>query len=243
MKIDINNMDNSEKNRILEMHKKHGHSISEQNAVMNDRLPPEFRDNGDRVGTPGLFDDAEASKYSFKIPKTITLGKTLFKNGVAEIDRNNPEYKEAISALKQFSSQDTISIVGGASDVGTKEGYNNPKLAMLRATNFIKAAKSDGVTAQMNPTGKVGTATEKNSPQAEAEQFVKIDFTTAGGFKGVEGRDVTSVDKKLGGRGIETGGGGGGSPKFKMCLGDLTGTEYTELLKKFKSRVKSRGIQ
>ena len=95
----------------------------------------------------------------------------------------------------------------------------------------------------MIPNGKVGTATEKNSPQAEAEQFVKIDFTTAGGFKGVEGRDVTSVDKKLGGREIETGGGGGGSQKFKMCLGDLTGTEYMELLKRFKNKIKSRSVQ
>ena len=241
MKIDINNLDNSEKNRILEMHKKHGYSLSEQNAVMSDKLPPGFGD--ERVGTPGLFDDSEASAYKFKIPETLTLGKALFKNGIAEINRNNPEYKNAINALKKFSNTDEISITGGASDVGTKEGYNNSKLAMLRATNFIKAAKSDGVTAQMIPNGKVGTATEKNSPQAEAEQFVKIDFTTAGGFKGVEGRDVTAVDKKIGGRSIETGGGGGGSQKFKMCLGDLTGTEYTELLKKFKNRVKSRGIQ
>ena len=243
MKIDINNLDNSEKNRILEMHKKHGHSLSEQNAVLNDKLPPQFRDDGDRVGTPGLFDDSEASAYKFKIPETLTLGKALFKNGIAEINRNNPEYKNAINALKKFSNTDEISITGGASDVGTKEGYNNSKLAMLRATNFIKAAKSDGVTAQMIPNGKVGTATEKNSPQAEAEQFVKIDFTTAGGFKGVEGRDVTSVDKKLGGREIETGGGGGGSQKFKMCLGDLTGTEYMELLKRFKNKIKSRSVQ
>ena len=239
MKIDINNMDNSEKNRILEMHKKHGHSISEQNAVMSDKLPPGFGD--DRVGTPGLFDDSEASAYKFKIPETLTLGKALFKNGIAEIDRNNPEYKNAINALKKFSNTDEISITGGASKVGAKEGFNNERLALLRASNFIKAAKSDGVTAILNPSSKVGEATVKNSPQAEAEQFVRINFTTAGGFKGVEGRDVTAVDKKIGGRSIETG--GGGSQKFKMCLGDLTGTEYTELLKKFKNKVKSRNIQ
>ena len=239
MKIDINNMDNSEKNRILEMHKKHGHSISEQNAVMSDKLPPGFGD--DRVGTPGLFDDSEASAYKFKIPETLTLGKALFKNGIAEINRNNPEYKNAINALKKFSNTDEISITGGASKVGAKEGFNNERLAMLRASNFIKAAKSDGVTAILNPSSKVGEATVKNSPQAEAEQFVRINFTTAGGFKGVEGRDVTAVDKKIGGRSIETG--GGGSQKFKMCLGDLTGTEYTELLKKFKNKVKSRNIQ
>lgn len=239
MKTNINNLDNSEKNRILEMHKKHGHSILEQNAVMSDKLPPGFGD--ERVGTPGLFDDSEASAYKFKIPETLTLGKALFKNGIAEIDRNNPEYKNAINALKKFSNTDEISITGGASKVGAKEGFNNERLAMLRASNFIKAAKSDGVTAILNPSSKVGEATVKNSPQAEAEQFVRINFTTAGGFKGVEGRDVTAVDKKIGGRSIETG--GGGSQKFKMCLGDLTGTEYTELLKKFKNKVKSRGIQ
>ena len=241
MNLDINNLDNSEKNRILEMHKKHGYSLSEQNAVLNDKLPPQFRDNGDRVGTPGLFDDAVPSDYKFKIPKTITLGKTLFKNGIAEIDRNNPEYKKAINDLKKFSSTDEISITGGASKVGSKEGFNNEKLAMLRASNFIKAAKSDGVTAILNPSGNVGDATVKNSPEAEAEQYVKINFTTAGGFKGVEGQDVTAVDKKIGGREIETG--GGGSNKFKMCLGDLTGAEYMELLKRFKNKIKSRSIQ
>jgi hypothetical protein len=243
MKNLFNNIDSSEKDRILEMHKKNGYSLSEQNAVLNDRLPPQFRDNGDKIGTPGLFDDSVPSDYKFKIPKEITIPGSLFKNGIANIDRNNSNYKEAIAQMKKIPANMSVSIVGGASNVGTKEGYDNDKLAMLRATNFIKAAQSDGVKLDMIPSGVVGQSTEKNSPKANAEQFVKINFSTEGGFKGVEGQDVTSVDKKLGGREIETGGGGGGSRKFKMCLGDLTGAEYTELLKKFKNRVKYRNIQ
>ena len=68
----------------------------------------------------------------------MTLGKALFKNGIAEINRNNPEYKNAINALKKFSNTDEISITGGASDVGTKEGYNNSKLATCSNDNVIK---------------------------------------------------------------------------------------------------------
>jgi hypothetical protein len=245
MKNLFNNIDSSEKDRILEMHKKHSQSLFEQNAVQNDRLPPQFRDDGDRIGTPGMDDNAMPADYDIQIPKIVTLDGSLFKNGIAQIDKNNPSYKEAIKQLKSLPSDMSVNITGGASAVGSKTfgKEQNQKLAMLRATNFIKAAQSDGVKIGMVPSGEVGDATTKNSPEAEKEQFVKIDYTKGGKFKGTTAVDKTRVDKKLGGREIESGGGGGGSRKFKMCLGDLTGAEYTELLKRFKNRVKSRNIQ
>jgi hypothetical protein len=95
----------------------------------------------------------------------------------------------------------------------------------------------------MTPSSEVGVATTKDSPEAEKEQFVKIDYTKGGKFKGTTAVNTTRTDKKIGGSEIESGGGGGGSRKFKMCLGDLTGSEYMELLKRFKDRVKSRNIQ
>lgn len=243
MNMDINNLDNSEKNRILEMHKKHGYSLSEQNAVLNDKLPPQFRDDGDRVGTPGMDDDAKQADYDINIPKIVTLDGSLFKNGIAQIDKNNPSYKEAIKQLKSLPSDMSVNIIGGASAVGSAQGYDNKKLATLRATNFIKSAQSDGVKIGMTPSSEVGVATTKDSPEAEKEQFVKIDYTKGGKFKGTTAVNTTRTDKKIGGSEIESGGGGGGSRKFKMCLGDLTGSEYMELLKRFKDRVKSRNIQ
>jgi hypothetical protein len=247
MKNLFNNIDSSEKDRILEMHKKHSQSLFEQNAVQNDRLPPQFRDDGDRIGTPGMDDDAMPADYDIQIPKIVTLDGSLFKNGIAQIDKNNPSYKEAIKQLKSLPSDMSVNIIGGASNVGTKEGYDNNKLAMLRATNFIKAAQSDGITIGMTPSGEVGVATIKNSPDAEKEQFVKIDYTKGGKFKGTAAVNTTRTDKKNGGREIETGGGGGGGKKdlFKMCLKNLTAQEYNELKNKFLKlgKISSRSVQ
>ena len=113
---------------------------------------------------------------------------------------------------------------------------------MLRATNFIKAAQSDGVKVTMTPSGEVGVATVKDSPAAEKEQFVKIEFIQTGRSNMTTDIDNTRVDiKKLGRYSDDTE--DFGSNKFKMCLGDLNATEYQELLKRFRNRVKSRSIQ
>jgi hypothetical protein len=244
MKNLFNNMDSSEIGRILEMHNKKGYSLSEQNAVLNDKLPPQFRDpeGEDRTGIPGLDDDSKQADYGINIPEVITIDGSLFKNGIANIDKNNTKYKDAVSTLKKLPANMSVKITGGASKVGSAEGYNNEKLAMLRATNFIKAAQSDGVKVQMTPSGKVGVSKEKNSPAAEAEQFVKVDFTKGGGFKGKTAIDKTRVDKKIPG-GVEDIVRGGGGRLYKMCIGDLTATEYMELLKRFKNKIKSRGVQ
>lgn len=253
MKIDINNLDNSEKNRILEMHKKQGYSLSEQiRPATTDRDKEALRKaaeammNNTEYGIEGLDDNSKQGGLrprDISIPQTIEIGSSLFKNGIANIDKNNTGYKDAIAKLKNLPNGISVDVIGGASKVGSEQGFDNEKLANLRATNFIKAAKSDGVKVPMTPSSKVGDATVKNSPEAEKEQFVKIEFTQKGRSNMTTDIDKVRVDIKKGGSEIETGGGGGGSQKFRMCLGDLTGSEYTELLKRFKNRVKSRGIQ
>ena len=266
--MDINNLDNSEKNRILEMHKKHGYSLSEQETIAQklarSKMSPSEKaakekqlkkaaddilnntqvdgEGNKRIGMTKYDDDRRPDYLKFGIPKFIEIDGSLFKNGIANIDKTNTQYKEAIISLKKIPDDMSVNITGGASDVGTKQGFDNPKLAMLRATNFIKAAQSDGVKVKMVPFGKVGTNTVKNSPGAEAEQFVKIDFTEGGGFKHVSGRDNTAVNVKVGGR-YSDDTEDFGSNKFKMCLGDLNATEYQELLKRFRNRVKSRSVQ
>lgn len=241
MKTNLNNLDNSEKNRILEMHKKHGYSMYEQRDNTNtprylDKLPPEYRDDGRRLSDPGMEDDTKPAK-GYKDPnfvkEVVTLDGSLFKNGIADIDKNNTQFKDAIDTLKRLPAGEDVKIIGGASAVGSKEGFNNQKLAELRASNFIKAAKEAGVVANLTPSGKVGVSTVKDSPAAEKEQFVKIDYsqTTIGRFKPETAIDNTSVDKRIGGNsGREK-----DSSKlvFRICLQDLTAEEYVEIKRRF----------
>ena len=262
MKNLFNNMDSSEIGRILEMHKKQGHSLSEQESLQQkmDRLGKSQSDKDalraaadasnagsdldsqgyKRGAVSGADDDARPSKYGIKIPKVINIDGSLFKNGIANIDKNNSKYKEAIAALKKLSSNMSVNIIGGASDVGTKQGYDNQKLAMLRATNFIKAAKSDGVKVVMNPSGKVGKNTVKDSPGAEAEQFVKIDFTKGGGFKPEEAVDATRVDNKKNWNGID-GGNKQTGKRYKVCLRGLSKQELDYILITYPGKIVSQG--
>lgn len=249
MKNLFNNMDSYEIGRILEMHKRQGYSLSEQNAVLNDKLPPKFRDpeGKDRTGIPGSDDDSKQGGLRPKdiaIPQYIDLGSSLFKNGIANIDTSNTGYKAAITKLKELPSGEPVDVTGGASAVGSKTfgKEQNQKLAMLRASNFIKAAKSDGVRATMTPSGKVGVETLKDSPAAEKEQFVKIEYVKRGRSDMTTDLDNLRVDKKIPG-GLEKVIKGGGGSLYKMCIGDLTVTEYKELLKRFKSKIKSTSIQ
>jgi hypothetical protein len=251
MKNLFNNINSSERGRILEMHKKQGHSLSEQ---IRPSLTQADKDEMAKVAdamtnnlSPGLDNKATpggSRRGDIAIPQTIDLGSSLFRNGVADIDKTNAGYKEAITKLKKLEPGISVEVIGGASRVGSDQGFNNEKLAMLRATNFIKAAQSDGVKVPMTPSGKVGSSKEKNSPAAEKEQFVKIEFTKTGRSDTTTGIDNTRVADKMGGRYIDDITGGGGEKYlFKMCIGDLNGSEYQELLKRFKTRIKSRSIQ
>jgi len=240
MKTNINNLDIFEKKRILEMHKKHGYSMYEQRDNTNtprylDNIPPEFRDDGRRLSDPGMEDDTKPAK-GYKDPnfvkEVVTLDGSLFKNGIANIDKNNAQFKDAVDTLKRLPAGEDVKIIGGASAVGSKEGFNNQKLAELRASNFIKAAKEAGVVANLIPSGQVGVSTVKDSPAAEKEQFVKIDYSqTTISFKPETAIDNTSVDKKTGGNSSA-----GKDPRklvYRICLQDLTAEEYVEMKRRF----------
>ena len=71
----------------------------------------------------------------------------------------------------------TVTVTGGASDVGSKEGYDNEGLATRRAQNFINAVQGKFKNVTFKTASKVGVATVKNSPEANKEQFVRLDFT------------------------------------------------------------------
>jgi hypothetical protein len=230
----FNDIPKSEKQRILELHKKRGYTLSEQ----------PYRD--DRTGAPGMEDDTKPFKEKLTYYKnTELLGSNLFKNGISAINKNLPEYKELIKKLKNLPNNTLVKVTGGASNVGTAQGFDNKSLAKERANNFVTAAKEDGVNnVTWNTYNVVGSATKMNSPEAEKEQFVKIEWEDSGmSYKQETAIDNTSVDKKPGGW-IKD----GGVKKdllFKMCLKNLTAKEFREIRDRFlkQGKVASRSIQ
>jgi hypothetical protein len=109
--------------------------------------------------------------------------------GKDQIDTNNPQFKKAVDLLKPLGTP-IITIQGGASAVGNDKGFDNMGLAKRRAENFVRALKAAGVDTSLYVTKfGVGTATVPNSPEANAEQFVKIIYT-----KGPRGQYIGAID-------------------------------------------------
>ena len=114
--------------------------------------------------------------------QTIKMDGSLFKNGEDKIDTNSGEYKKGVTAISNATldsamggNPPSIQIIGGASAVGQKQGYDNRGLAQRRANNFYNIVKNIFPNVKFT-VGQpvVGTATEKNSAAANAEQFVKL---------------------------------------------------------------------
>ena len=110
MNLNINSLDDSEKNRILEMHKKHGYSLSEQETIsqklqrLNKNKSPTEKaaedaaakkaldsifnntevdvEGNKRIGMTGYDDDRRPNYVKFGIPKFIEMDGSLFKNGI-----------------------------------------------------------------------------------------------------------------------------------------------------------------
>jgi hypothetical protein len=133
--------------------------------------------------------------YKFVPGSEIILDGTLFKLGVDKVDTNSEQFRNAIQALKSIGTS-TVEIEGGASAVGSDRGYDNEALAMRRANNFIKAARDAGVKAVMTSSNRVGKSTVANSPEANAEQYVKIKYKEAPMGYTVIGIDNATVAKK-----------------------------------------------
>ena len=134
------------------------------------------------------------------------LDGSLFGNAIDKIDKTSKTYLSALNDFKKLASEVnnknlgpiTVNIEGGASAVGSAQGYDNNKLAQRRATNFINAIRSDIPNApfMFNISSKVGKATTKNSPEANAEQYVKITIPGVKQTKftqGQIGRDNTAI--------------------------------------------------
>lgn len=112
--------------------------------------------------------------------RPVKMDGSLFKNGVDKIDTNSSEFQKGVTALKNAGlggRKFTVTVQGGASAVGSKSGYDNKSLAKRRAKNFIDSVKSLFPNAKFEEGDHVvGIATKKDSPEANAEQFVKLGF-------------------------------------------------------------------
>ena len=145
------------------------------NLVKEQKVTPDDTNRWSSIG-PGPGKMREVT-----IQRPVTLDGSLFANGVDVIDTNGTQFKKGVNLIRTASSINpklTVTVTGGASSVGGAR-YDNKSLAKRRSTNFIKAIKPffKNVTfIEGNPVVSV-RKTQKNSPQANAEQFVKLSFT------------------------------------------------------------------
>lgn len=111
---------------------------------------------------------------NFEVGTVLKIGEELFPTGKSNIKTENLEFRKLVDICKKLPKQTEIEVVGGASAVGSPT-FDNKKLAEDRANNLIEALKKAGVVDLVYKSkGVVGKATVKDSPEALAEQFVKI---------------------------------------------------------------------
>ena len=166
----LKELNSDEKQSILEQYSKF--MISEQSA-----------------GTGGYTPDYQ---WDSKIDKLLSANS--FKTGMSDINQGT-DLNNAIKYLMNFSGK-PLTIIGGASAVGSNTGFDNKGLAEKRAQNLIKYAKDQGIdTSKWDVKSVVGKATQKG-PDADAEQFVGVQQKQGGpkitGMK----QDMTGVAPK-----------------------------------------------
>jgi hypothetical protein len=118
------------------------------------------------------------------VNRPVQMGSNLFKLGSDKINTESSEFKNALSILRTVPGA-TVQIQGGASSVGSDRGYDNQALAERRAKNFVTSLKNSGVDTSKYTisSGFVGKATKANSPEANAEQFVRFTVKPTPGIK------------------------------------------------------------
>jgi hypothetical protein len=202
MKHLLNNLSEEEKNKIRGQHTG-GMKVNSDNfnklteSKLGDVKPlvneqPTARDLENikaaryRGGGEGTQGDRDKVTGGFKdVVQDFTIPSGMFLNGVDKIDTNSPEFKDAFNKIKNVitttGGKVDIQAQGGASAVGSSRGYDNKALANRRRDNFINAIKASlgNLSNRINfisKEGQVGKSTTKNSPEANAEQFVKITY-------------------------------------------------------------------
>ncbi len=120
--------------------------------------------------------------------RTLKFGQDKMKSGSDEVDETTPQYRGLIQMLNDVPTPTggkkyDIRILGGASDVGTAQGYDNKALAKRRADYFLRSLMKNVKNFNQKFTSKVtfivgGKETSKaNTKEAQEAQFVKVTVT------------------------------------------------------------------
>jgi hypothetical protein len=142
----------------------------------------------------GRDNTKEGGVKNFNYSKIVVLDGSLFKLGKDHIDTGNDQFERAVEILKPMKDS-AIIVTGSASAVGSDTGYDNKKLALNRAKNFVAALKSAGVnTTNYTIESIVGKSKTPNSKEANAEQNVTFKIKREGSTVRFElERDNTAV--------------------------------------------------
>ena len=197
MKHIFNNLSEEEKSRILEQHTGGKEFIIENfNKLVENKLgdvkPLVNEDNvgggGQRGGGSGKGTGYEKEIMTYDTITPITLSKDSFKTGSDQIDASSSEYQKLKQKLSNLPKSDTkldVKVVGGASSVGSKNGYDNKALALRRANNLVALLKKDipGIDGRVNfiTSGQVQPNT--NIPESDvalAAQRIDVSFSQKG---------------------------------------------------------------
>lgn len=140
-----------------------------------------------------------------EIPKEVkATGSGNFKIGIDSLDKSSKKFTEIVQLINDLllNTKGTVKVVvdGGASGVGPR-GFNNQGLAERRRDKTIEDLSNYSFTNKgriqfIKGKATVGKATVKNSPEAEAEQYVIVSVSGTGSINapivGVQG-DNTNV--------------------------------------------------
>lgn len=197
MKHIFNNLSEEEKSKILEQHTGGKEFIIENfNKLVDNKLgnvkPLINEDNvgggGQRGGGSGKGTGYEKEIMTYDTLTPITLSKDSFKTGSDQIDTSSSEYqklKQKLSSLPKSETKLDVKVVGGASSVGSKSGYNNKALALRRANNLVAQLRKDipGIDGKVNfiTSGQVQPNTDiPESDLALAAQRIDVSFSQKG---------------------------------------------------------------
>lgn len=143
----------------------------------------------------------------------VTYDKPIFfnftaadmKTGSDDVDINSDVYKNLKKSLASNSgniSGSEVSIVGGASAVGSKQGYDNKALAGRRAeklkAQLIKDIPGLATKVKFKVTSVVGTSDKFNSPEALKEQFVMVSIS-------IPGKGIIKTNSEVDNTAVDTG--------------------------------------
>lgn len=200
MKNILNDISQEEKSKILEQHRGEIYvSVDNFGKLVNNKLgdvkPLVNEDNLQGGGLGASTDPTTGQKrgtgyykdeISKKIKQTYKFDKSKMKTGSDDVDIASKEYGDLVTSLRAIIKNTNITgpinvtVTGGASAVGSSSGYDNNALAKRRATMLINQLQKDipnlKTKFKFNIKGVVGKSTKLNSPEAMAEQFVKVDF-------------------------------------------------------------------